>query len=281
MQNGESFSKLITIVLLVLALGSFFVLHSLFLTSVLFITSILAFLGLLPTYSHAIVNENVVIFRFGKYNSTATPGLFWYYPRFDSLIPVDMRVQVIDVPPLDYITKDSVVVNTDCIYYVKVTDAKTVLIKVKDYKTAITSIISTSLRNIIAGLSFEELNSNVEEINKKLKNSVDAISKDWGLIVEKVEIQKLIPPQSIIDAMNKRKEAEQKKLALEIQARSKSVNLEILNEVVSKLDDKTLTFLYLDTLKSMAEGRSNKIYFPAELTSIVDKVSNLVKQPRP
>lgn len=277
MKGGEDFSKLVSIVILALAIGSFVLFNSIFLTSILIIFAILSFLGFIPTYGQVHENESIVIFRFGKYFVTHNPGVFWYYPRFDELVSVDMRMQVFDVPPYDYITQDDIVAKVDCVYYIKVKDPRNALTKVKDYKTAITSIISSNLRNIIAGLTFDQLNSGVDEINNKIKKIIEETANEWGLEVYKVEIQKIIPPETLIDALKKKKEAEEKKLTLEIQARARNVNLQVLDEVVSKMNEKTLSFLYLETLKSMAEGRANKIYFPAELTYLADKVAGIVK----
>ncbi len=277
MQSGEDFSRLSSIIVLALAIGSFFLFNSLFLAVILVIAAIGLFLGFLPTYGHVREGENVVIFRFGKYLETRQPGLFWYFPRFDEPVLVDMRTQVIDVPPADYITKDNIIPKIDCIYYIKIVNARDVLTKVKDYKLALTSLISSKLRDIVADLSFDDLNAKIEDTNTKLRELVDAVSKDWGLQVEKVEVTQIIPPASLVEILKQKKEAEQRKLTLEIQARTKSVNLEVLNDVASKLDDKTLTFLYLEAMKSMAEGRSNKIYFPSELTTFVNRLSGLVK----
>ncbi|VVB70937.1 Stomatin [uncultured archaeon] len=277
MQSGEEFSRLGSLVILGLAVGSFFLFNSLFLAIVLGINAIALFLGFLPTYGQIHDHENVVIFRFGRYFTTKKPGIYWYYPRFDELIVIDMRSQVIEVHPVDYLTKDSLFAKVGCIYQVKVIDARNALIHVKDYKTAITATISSSLRKIIAELSFEELNASVESINKQLKTEVENVSKDWGLKVEKVEVSQIIPPASLIEALKNKREAAEKKLTLEIQARTKQVNLEVLNEIASKLDDKTLTFLYLETMKSMAEGRASKIYFPSELTQLVSKISGVLK----
>ncbi|PIT85440.1 hypothetical protein COU36_03250, partial [Candidatus Micrarchaeota archaeon CG10_big_fil_rev_8_21_14_0_10_59_7] len=87
------------------------------------------------------------------------------------------------------------------------------------------------------------------------------------------EIQSIELPQDLLDAMRKRKEADEYKAKVETEAQARRVSLEILDQAASKMSDTTMTYLYLDALKKLAEGKSNKIIFPLELSHLASKLS--------
>ena len=157
--------------------------------------------------------EKGLIERFGKYNREATSGLNIVIPGIERLIVVDMREQVIDVPPQEVITKDNVTITVDAVIYYDPTDPKKLVYNVGDFITAATKLAQTNLRNVIGDLELDAALTSRETINTSLKIILDEATDKWGTRVVRVEIQRIDPPQDVQDAMNKVMKAERDRRA--------------------------------------------------------------------
>ena len=157
--------------------------------------------------------EKGLIERFGKYNREATSGLNIVNPGIERLIVVDMREQVIDVPPQEVITKDNVTITVDAVIYYEPTDPKKLVYNVGDFITAATKLAQTNLRNVIGDLELDAALTSRETINTSLKIILDEATDKWGTRVVRVEIQRIDPPQDVQDAMNKVMKAERDRRA--------------------------------------------------------------------
>ena len=157
--------------------------------------------------------EKGLIERFGKYNREATSGLNIVIPGIERLIVVDMREQVIDVPPQEVITKDNVTITVDAVIYYEPTDPKNLVYNVGDFITAATKLAQANLRNVIGDLELDAALTSRETINTSLKIILDEATDKWGTRVVRVEIQRIDPPQDVQDAMNKVMKAERDRRA--------------------------------------------------------------------
>src|SRR3989344_4551397 len=146
--------------------------------------------------------QRAVVYRFGKLHRVAGPGWIFIWPIIETYVKYDKRVEAIDVPPQEVITKDGVKLNIDSVFYIKVEDpVKTELEVEEDYKRALQEYLMGRTRNLIGGMELQELYENIEDINKRLKSSVQDLAKGWGLEVIDVELQQITPPEEIVKAM--------------------------------------------------------------------------------
>ena len=121
-----------------------------------------------------------LIERLGKYQRTADAGLSLIIPFMERLLKVDMREQVVDVPPQSVITKDNVVVEVDAVVYYEVTDPIKVTYNVANFYTAATKLAQTNLRNLVGDLALDESLTSREVINTKLRQILDDATDKWG-----------------------------------------------------------------------------------------------------
>lgn len=162
--------------------------------------------------------EKGVVERLGKYSRTAESGVVVLIPFIESIIKVDLREQVVDVPPQEVITKDNTVVVVDCVIFYEVVEAFNATYNVVDFYQAITKLAQTNLRNIIGDLELDETLTSREMINTQLREVLDVATDKWGSKVVRVEIQKIEPPQDIVEAMSKQMKAERMKRASILEA---------------------------------------------------------------
>lgn len=159
-----------------------------------------------------------VIERLGRYQRTAQPGLTLIIPFLDSIQKVDMREQVVDVPPQEVITKDNVVVTVDAIVYFEATDPVKLVYNVADFYSAATKLAQTNLRNVIGEMELDGALTSREHINAKLREVLDDATDKWGVRVVRVEIKRIDPPADVTQAMHRQMKAEREKRASILEA---------------------------------------------------------------
>ena len=162
--------------------------------------------------------EKGVVERLGKYQRTVESGLVVIIPFIEAIKKVDMREQVVDVPPQEVITKDNTVVVVDCVIFYEVVDPFNAVYNVVDFYQAITKLAQTNLRNIIGDLELDQTITSREMINTQLREVLDEATDKWGTRVVRVEIQRIEPPGDIVEAMSKQMKAERMKRAAILEA---------------------------------------------------------------
>src|SRR6201984_946513 len=190
-----------------------------FFLPILLVTALLVGLLLLAR-SARIVNqyEKGIVMRMGKYHNLVSSGLTIIIPRTDRIMRVDMREQVISVPPQKLITKDNVTVEVDAVVYYKVVDPVKSQFEVQDFGYACTTLAQTNLRNLIADRTLDETLVARDMINTNLRHVLDEATNGWGVKVTRVEVQKIDPPRDITEAMSHQMKAERDKRASILEA---------------------------------------------------------------
>ncbi len=162
--------------------------------------------------------EKGIIIRLGKFHGMAQSGLTFIVPFVDDIVRVDMREQVISVPPQKLITKDNVTVEVDAVVYYKVVDPAKSQFEVQDFGYACTTLAQTNLRNLIGDRTLDETLVARDMINNNLRHVLDDATNNWGVKVTRVEVQKIDPPRDITEAMSRQMKAERDKRAAVLEA---------------------------------------------------------------
>jgi len=288
--------------------------------------------------------EARIVERLGKYHRTIYSGVNYIVPGLDKIkkIPwviieeteygaegrrtgirtkirhvytekVDLREQVLDFPAQNVITKDNVTLEIDALLFFQIIEPKKAAYEIDNLPTAIEKLTQTSLRSLIGELELDETLASREIINQKLTASLDDIADKWGVKINRVEIQDILPPDGIKDAMKKQMEAERSRraaileaegekkssiLTAEGKARSVVLNAEAEAEArlrvaeaeanaIKKVADAIkgnkgdpATYLiavkYIEALQTMVSGQDNKvIYIPYEATGILSSIGSI------
>ena len=162
--------------------------------------------------------EKGLVERFGKYERMVEPGLRWIVPFIERIKRVDMREQVVDVPPQEVITKDNVVVTVDAVVYYQATDPVKLKYNVANFILAATKLAQTNLRNIVGDLQLDEALTSRDTINEQLRAILDEATDVWGTRVVRVEIQRIDPPPDVTEAMHRQMKAERVRRAVVTEA---------------------------------------------------------------
>ncbi len=157
--------------------------------------------------------------RLGRYKTTKDPGFNLILPFIETMQLIDMREQVVDVPPQEVITADNVVVSVDAVVYYEATDPQRLVYNVADFFTAITKLAQTNLRNLIGDLELDRALTSRDTINTQLREVLDDATDKWGVRVVRVEIQRIDPPPDIVSAMHAQMRAERDRRATVTEAK--------------------------------------------------------------
>ena len=159
-----------------------------------------------------------IVEQLGRYKQTAGPGLKLIFPVVQSLLRVDMREQVVDVPPQEVITKDNVTVTVDAVIYYEPTDAQRLVYNVANFIMAITKLAQTNLRNVIGEMTLDSALTSRDNVNTAIRQVLDDATDKWGVRVVRVEIQRIDPPSDVMDAMHEQMKAERNRRAVVLEA---------------------------------------------------------------
>jgi regulator of protease activity HflC (stomatin/prohibitin superfamily) len=154
-----------------------------------------------------------VVERLGRYHATVDPGLRLIIPFVDKLRYVDMREQVVDVPPQEVITSDNVVVSVDAVVYYEPTDPQRLIYNVANFILAVTKLAQTNLRNLVGDLQLDQALTSRDAINASLREILDDATDTWGVRVKRVELQRIDPPSDVMSAMHEQMKAERTRRA--------------------------------------------------------------------
>ena len=149
----------------------------------------------------------------GRYEKTVDSGLRWVMPFVKRLTKVDMREQVVDVPPQEVITKDNVTIKMNAVVYFNVMNPIDAVIKIANHYVATSLYAQTTLRNILGQHELDEILSERDKIGASLQTIIDAATDAWGIKVSAVEIKDIELPDNMRRAMARQAEAERERRA--------------------------------------------------------------------
>jgi regulator of protease activity HflC (stomatin/prohibitin superfamily) len=176
--------------------------------------AVLAIIAFFKTVRIVPQRMTFVIERLGKYSRTLEAGFHVLVPFLDRVAyKRSLKEEAIDVPQQTCITKDNVSVGVDGILYLQVMDSKKSAYGIDDYKFAVAQLAQTTMRSIFGTFDLDTTFEARDVINAKVVQAVDEASDPWGVKVTRYEVKDIVPPQSIIEAMEQQMKAERRKRA--------------------------------------------------------------------
>ena len=137
---------------------------------------------------------------------------------------IDLRETVYDFPKQNVITKDNVMTEIDALIYFQIVDPFKAVYEISNLPNAIEKLTQTTLRNIIGELELDETLTSRDTINTKLRAVLDDATDKWGVKVNRVELQDITPPESVLTAMEKQMQAERNKRATILSSEGKKAS---------------------------------------------------------
>lgn len=236
------------------------------------ILALIAFIILLLTMSLRILREyeRGVVFQLGRFWKVKGPGLIILIPGIQTMVRVDLRTIVMDVPSQDVISQDNVSVRVNAVIFFRVLDPEKAVIQVESYELAISQLAQTTLRSVLGQHDLDEMLSEREKLNSDIQQILDQQTDVWGIKVSNVEIKHVDLDESMIRAIAKQAEAERVRRAKVINAEGEfqaSERLFQAAEILTKQEE-AIQLRYLQTLSDIANEKSSTIVFPVPVDLI-------------
>ncbi len=235
-------------------------------------------------------SETMIIERLGKYYATLKPGINLIIPFIDKpknvvilqcgrylySSTIDLREQVYDFDKQNVITKDNVLTEINALIYFQIVDPFKSVYEINNLPNAIEKLTQTTLRNIIGELELDETLTSRDTINTKLRAVLDDATDKWGVKVNRVELQDITPPSSVLQAMEKQMQAERNKRATILTSEGQKAAVILKSE-----GDKTAIINKAEADKQMAilnaEGEAQARIRKAEAEAIaIEKITQAV-----
>jgi len=214
--------------------------------------------------------ERGVIFLLGRFQKVKGPGLIILIPGIQKMVKVDLRVIVLDVPTQDVISRDNVSVKVNAVIYFRIVDPEKAIIRVANVFEATSQLSQTTLRSVLGQHELDDMLAEREKLNADIQDLLDARTDNWGIKVANVEIKHVDLDESMIRAIAQQAEAERARRAKIINAEAEKQAAAMLAEAARMLaqEEQALQLRYLQTLKEIANERTNTIVFPLPLELI-------------
>ena len=235
-------------------------------------------------------SETMIIERLGRYQATLKPGVNIIVPFIDKAKTIvtmrngrylytntiDLREQVYDFDKQNVITKDNVQTQINALLYFQIVDPFKAVYEINNLPNAIEKLTQTTLRNIIGELELDETLTSRDTINTKLRAVLDDATNKWGIKVNRVELQDITPPASVLQAMEKQMQAERNKRAAILQSEGEKQSAILQSE-----GDKTSMINRAEAAKQQeilrAEGEAQARIRKAEAEAIaIEKITQAV-----
>ncbi len=211
--------------------------------------------------------ERGVVFRLGRLEGVRGPGIIWLWPFIERMVKVSLRTVAMDVPPQDIITQDNVSVKVNAVIYFRVMHPEKAIVEVENYLFATSQLSQTTLRSVLGQSELDDLLSQRDKINQKLKQIIDNHTEPWGIKVSTVEVKQIDLPQEMQRAMAKQAEAERERRSKVIAAEGEFQASQRLSEAAKILSEQpsALTLRYLQTLREIATENNSTTIFPVPI----------------
>ncbi len=236
---------------------------------------VLPFLIILASLSIRIIQQyqNAVVFTLGRFTRTLKPGLNFIIPFIEWSHTIDMRVLTRDIPKQQVITKDNVPVTINGVVYFRVKNASTAIIEVQDYNYAISQYSQAALRDVVGGMTFDDLLAERQKIGEEIEKIVMKESTNWGMEVHAIKIQDVDVPEDLKKMMSRQASAEREKRATITKAEGDKLAAFNLAEAARTMHQSpgAMQLRTLQTIDGLGPTASNTVVLavPVELMELV------------
>ena len=215
--------------------------------------------------------ERGVVLRLGRLLPEAKGAgvrlVFW---PIESLTRISMRIETLDVPPQDIITRDNVSVKVNAVCYFRVVDANLAVSQVQNYTYATSQLAQTTIRSVVGQFDLDEILSQRDKVNAKLQVILDTQTEPWGIKVTNVEVKQVDIPEQMQRAIAKQAEAERERRAKIIHADGEFEASQKLADAAKVLETQpsSIQLRYLQTLTEIGVEKNTTIVFPLPIDII-------------
>ncbi|MGO4885648.1 MAG: slipin family protein [Bryobacteraceae bacterium] len=228
--------------------------------------------------------ERGVIFRLGRLlDQPKGPGVILVFAPIDRMVRVSLRIETLEVPPQDVITRDNVTVKVNAVIYFRVLEPRLAIVEVSNFLNATSQLAQTTLRSVLGEVELDELLSQRDKLNLRLQSILDQHTSPWGVKVTVVEVKQVDLPEQMIRAIGRQAEAERERRAKIIHAEGEYSAAEKLSMAAKVIQEQpvAIQLRYLQTLVEIGTEKNTTIVFPLPIDILSSLERALAKLSEP
>ena len=229
--------------------------------------------------------ERGVIFRLGRVLARPKgPGVILVFAPIDRIVRISLRVDTLEVPSQDVVTRDNVTLKVNAVVYFRVLDPRLAVVEVSNFLYATSQLAQTTLRSVLGEEDLDSLLGQREKLNVRLQSILDQHTSPWGVKVTMVEVKQVDLAEQMIRAIARQAEAERERRAKIIHAEGEYTAAEKLSMAAAVIQTQpvALQLRYLQTLVEIGAEKNTTIVFPLPLdilTSLGRVLERMGKDP--
>lgn len=220
--------------------------------------------------------ERGVIFRLGRVlREPKGPGIILVFAPLDRIVRISLRIEAMEVPSQDLVTRDNVTVKVNAVVYFRVVEPVRAVLEVANFLYATSQLAQTTLRSVLGEVELDELLSQREKINIRLQAVLDEHTGPWGVKVTMVEVKQVDLPEQMIRAIARQAEAERERRAKIIHAEGEYLAAEKLAMAAEQIQKEpvAIQLRYLQTLVDMGAQKLVVFPLPVDLLSALTRLT--------
>ena len=227
--------------------------------------------------------ERAVVFTLGRFDKVKGPGLVLLFPFIQQMVRVDLRIQVIEIPSQDVISRDNVSMKVDAVLYFRVVDPEKAIIQVQDYLPATNMLAQTTMRAVLGQHELDEMLAERKKLSVDVQSILDSQTETWGIKVSNVEIRTVELGENMVRAIAKQAEAERDRRAKIIHAEAEFQASQTLTNAAKILSSipAAMQLRYLQTLTEIGAEQNSTIIFPMPIDIIKPFLEIMEKAGKP
>jgi regulator of protease activity HflC (stomatin/prohibitin superfamily) len=223
--------------------------------------------------------ERGVIFRLGRVlGRPKGPGIILVFAPLDRIVRISLRIEAMEVPPQDLVTRDNVTVKVNAVIYFRVVDPVRAVLEVANFLYATSQLAQTTLRSVLGEVELDELLSQRDRVNVRLQGVLDEHTGPWGVKVTMVEVKQVDLPDQMIRAIARQAEAERERRAKIIHAEGEYLAAEKLAMAAQTIQKEpvAIQLRYLQTLMDIGAQKLVVFPLPVDLLTSLARVAEHV-----
>jgi regulator of protease activity HflC (stomatin/prohibitin superfamily) len=216
-----------------------------------------------------------VVFRLGRFSRIAGPGLFFLVPILERVQKtVSLQVEATSLTSEKVLTHDAVSVSAMAVVFWRVSDPKQAVLAVEDYAGAVRNAANAALLETIGGSALHDLLGGRQAVDARMAEAIARRVTDWGVTVDKVDLQDIRIPQELEDAMSRNAQAQQESRA-RVTLAAAEVDVARKTAEAAAIYDQNPTALRLRQMGLVYEmgQNSNTILVPTEMAGAMAAIT--------
>jgi regulator of protease activity HflC (stomatin/prohibitin superfamily) len=226
--------------------------------------------------------QRAVIFRLGRYNRTAGPGLYFLWPFIEWQTTLDLRTKTTIVEQQETITRDNVPIKINAVIWQRVVDPMRAVLEVAEVGNAVIQVAVTTLRSVIGQHTLDDVLKEQDAIAKVIEGSIDKVTEPWGVKVERVQTKNVEIPESMQRAMAQEAEAHREKRARLIKAEAELDAAALLRQAAETIMQSPagleLRRMQMITEVGAEQNTMTIVMMPSEFVSMAGAIADFARK---